>query len=109
MFSIGDILQLKQEAYKANPLLASKLEKTKYNKDWNNGVACFQKAINTERKKDKLPPLEFIAIRQKLLALKEIDDLRWFFYHCRKYAKTKDKQGRQNTFCKCFFGALKLK
>jgi len=107
LISIGDILQEKLKNFQKNPEKALKEKGTEYQKKWAFGVKCFQVAINEERKKEGLKELPFIAIRQKLVGLREIDDLRWFFYHCKKYAKTKDKNGKWNTFCKCFFGALK--
>ena len=109
LISIQDILKDRMENFKKNPQLALKNKSSEYQKKWNEGVKCFQVAINTERLKDGLLELSFIAVRQKLVALKEVDDLRWFFYHCKKYAKTKDKDGRWNSFSKCFFGALKVK
>lgn len=111
MISIQDILKEKITAYEENPDLVDLFRKKgkEYSKKWNEGVNFFLKEINKERKKENQTELSFISIRQKLIALKEIDDLRWFYYHCKKYANTKDKQGRQNTFNKCFFGALKIK
>ena len=107
LFSISDILAKRIQDFKSDPEQALKTKSIKYSKQWNYGVKCFQVELNNERKKSMLPELSFIAVRSKLVALKEIDDLRWFFYHCRKYAKTKDKQGKWNSFSKCFFGALK--
>lgn len=70
----------------------------------------FVDAINKERVGSKYPPVKFIMIRQRLAALREIDDLRWFYYNCQKYAKTKNKAtGEWNTFSRCFFGATKIK
>lgn len=107
--NIGDILKDRIEAFNKHPEKALKEKSANYQKQWNYGVKCFQIEINKERAKDKQAPLPFIAIRQKLVALKEIDDLRWFYYHCIKYSKTKDKLGKWNTFNKCFFGSLKFK
>lgn len=107
--SIQNILLKRIEEYKNNPALSNKQKSTEYQKQWAKGVQFFQIEINKERKKDKMPEVSFIAVRQKLLALKEIDDLRWFYYHCKKYANTKDKQGNKNSFSKCFFGSLKCK
>lgn len=109
MPSLGDILKERIQAYKENPLKAEKRKSAEYQKSWNNGVKFFQLEINKQRKKENLPELPFMAIRQKLVALKEIDDLRWFYYHCKKYSNTKDKQGKRNTFSKCFWGALSVK
>lgn len=105
--NLGDILKERIEAYKENLEKALKLKSTEYQKKWNEGVSFFQFEINKDRLKEKRLLLPFIVVREKLVALKEIDDLRWFFYHCRKYATTKDKTGKQNTFSKAFFGALK--
>lgn len=109
LISIQSILKERIEAFEKNPEKAL-IEKGKdYNKKWAEGVKCFQVAINEERKREGQTDVPFIAVRQKLVALKEVDDLRWFFFHCKKYAKTKDKLGKWNTFNKCFFGALKTK
>jgi hypothetical protein len=110
MISLQDILKDRLEAYGKNPDLVDLFRKKgkEYQKSWNKGVQFFQLEINKDRKKENLPELPFISIRQKLLALKEIDDLRWFYYHCKKYANTKDKLGKRNSFSKCFFGALKI-
>lgn len=107
MQSIGDILKSRIEAFKNNPVKALEFIGKDYQKKWNNGVNFFLIEINKDRKKEGLKDLSFIAVRQKLIALKEVDDLRWFYYHCKKYAQTKDKFGNKNSFSKCFFGALK--
>lgn len=109
LISIGNILEQKLKNFEKNPEITLRKKGTEYQKNWNFGVKCFQVEINKEREKEDLEPFEFIVIRQKLVGLREIDDLRWFFYHCKKYAKTKDKTGKWNTFGKCFFGALKTK
>lgn len=109
MEKISNILKERIKAFNENPQKAFKLKSVEYNKQWNYAVKCFQVAINEDRKKEDKEPIDFMAVREKLRALREIDDLRWFFYHCKKYAKTKDKQGKQNTFSRCFFGSLKVK
>lgn len=110
MNKLSDILLDRIKDYEKSPKALELFLKNKgkeYNKDWAFAVQCFQKKINQDRNKDGLPPLPFMAIRQKLLALAEIDDARWFFRECQKYATTKDNQGNKNTFSKCFFGSLK--
>lgn len=107
MESIGDILKVKIDKFNANPVESLKFFGIDYQKRWNNGVNYFLIEINKDRKKQDLKELSFISIRQKLVAIKEIDDLRWFYYQCKKYAQTKDKFGNKNSFSKCFFGALK--
>jgi hypothetical protein len=109
LISIGDILQKRLKDFEKNPEKSLKKKGTEYQKQWAFGVKCFQVELNKEREKEGVEPIEFMAVRQKLVALREIDDLRWFFYHCKKYAKTKDKTGKWNSFGKCFFGALKMK
>ena len=108
MNPLSSILQERIKAFNSDPQKAIKIKSVEYSKKWNEGVRCFQEEINKDRKKVNLPPVSFIAIRQKLVALKEVDDLRWFFYHCRKYGKTKDKTGQWNSFSKCFWGALRV-
>lgn len=81
-----------------------------YKKKWKEAIEWFQKRVNEDRENDKYPPLSYIVIRQKLCHIKEIDDLRWFYRQCIAYGKTKDKvTGEQNTFSRCFWGALKNK
>ncbi len=107
MISLQDILKQRIEEFKKNPVDSIILQSKKYQKDWNFAVKCFQERINKDRKKEKKPTIVFMAVRMKLLALKEIDDLRWFYRECLKYSYTKDKNGIKNTFSKCFWGALK--
>lgn len=107
---IADILKERIEAFKANPELAMKVKGKEYQKDWAFAVNCFKERINKDRRKEKKPEVAFIQVRQKLLALKEISDLRWFYRECLKYAGTYPKGSKvRNTFSKAFFGALKIK
>ncbi len=111
MNSIGNILLSRMSAYTKDAKgieEAIKARGKEYNKRWNQGVQYFQKEINKDRVRDGLKPIGFMPVRMKLIALKEIDDLRWFFFHCKKYAKTKDKEGNWNSFSKCFWGALDI-
>lgn len=104
--SIQELLLKKIEASQNGTLPEQLiLDRKEYNKKWSEAVQYFQIIINKERFKEKLPPLEFIAIRTKLEAVKNIEDLRWFYYQCLKYRNKK----KGNTFSKCFFGALKIK
>lgn len=105
MLLIGDILKLKSNSFKDAVSILK--ESKNYNNSWNDGVYKFLLNINEDRKKEGLTPITFIAVREKLIGIKEIDDLRWFFYVCKRYSRTKDKHGNKNTFSKCFFGALK--
>lgn len=110
MQSLADILQQRIEAFKANPELAMKTKGTQYQKDWNFAVKCFQDRLNKDRKKEKKPEVTFMQVKMKLMALKEIDDLRWFYRECLKYAGTYPKGSKvRNTFSKCFWGATRLK
>lgn len=101
--NIGDILKEKLEYFKKNPEKALAQFGKEYTKERNACIQDFADRVNQERKF----PLPFMAYYQKLQALQEIDDLRWFYFTCQKYSRTKDKQGNQNTFSKCFWGALK--
>lgn len=108
MNSLSDILKERIEQFEKNPQAYLKNKSVSYQKDWNFAVRCFQERINKDRKKAKQSDLPFIAIRQKLVALKEIDDLRWFYRECLKYSGTYPKGSKiRNTFSKCFWGALK--
>lgn len=109
MISLGDVLNQRLQAYSKDPKgveEAIKARGKEYNKRWNDGVGFFQKMINKERIKDGLKPIGFMPVRMKLVALRELEDLRWFYFHCVKYSKTFDKQGNKNSFSKGFWGAL---
>lgn len=117
--SLGDILK---DRIKRFPVGSDKeceeyfsFRSNEYQKKWNFAVKCFQDKINKDRNSSNLKPLPFIAVRQKLIALWEIDDLRWFYRECIRYsttyAKEKDIKGNplKNTFSQAFFGALKIR
>ncbi len=105
MECLSNILHDRIESFNSNPEKSLKLKSTEYNKKWNEGVKCFQTEINKERE----VPISFMAVRSKLLALREVDDLRYFFGQCKAYSKTKDKKtGKKNSFGRIFFGALKV-
>jgi hypothetical protein len=105
--NIGDILQEKLRAYSLNPE-GMKRKSKQYTKDWNFAVGCFQKRINKDRKKEGKPDIEFMAVRMKLMALQEINDMRWFYRECTKRAGTIHKKtGEVITFSWAFFSALK--
>jgi len=110
MQSTEDILKERIEAFRQNPKESLRVKGKEYQKDWNYAVNCFKERINKDMRKEKKPEFDFIVVRQKLVALKEIDDLRWFYRECCKYAGTYPKGSRvRNTFSKCFWGALKIK
>ncbi len=103
---IGEILQHRIAASNSDNLKRQfELEKAEYQRNWARAVQFFQKKVNEDRKKEKMKPLPFMAIRTKLEAVKEIDDLRWFYTQCLEYQYKK----KGNTFSKCFWGALKIK
>jgi len=105
---LSDILQERLKAYALNPE-GMKRKSVQYTKDWNFAVKCFQERINKDRKAEGKPPVAFMAVRMKLVALREISDLRWFFRECTRYATTRDKLGNKNTFSRAFFGSLRVK
>jgi hypothetical protein len=112
--SIQDILKQRLTDYQNDTGKAFVSKSVEYNKKWNEAVEFFRIRINKDRKKDKKSDATFIQIRMKLIALKEIDDLRWFYRECIRYSNTYEKKlinGKpvRNTFSKCFFGALKIK
>lgn len=111
MISIGEALQKKIDLYSTNdPVLVAKRSSTEYQKEWARAVQFFQIRLNKDRKRDKMPELSFIAVRQKLVALREVDDLRWFYKQCCEYARKKDPARKiRYTFSMCFFGATKIK
>ena len=110
--SFVNILKERLESFSKNPELSLKQKNKDYQKKWSEAVEFFRIKINQDRRKAKQAELPYIAIRQKLVALKEIDDLRWFYLQCVKYSNTYQKllvNGKpvRNTFSRCFFGALK--
>jgi len=114
IISIQDILKQRFEEYSNNPKQTLEQKGKEYNKKWNEAVNFFVLRINKDRKKEKKPLVTFIQIRQRLVALREIDDLRWFYRECLRYSNTYEKKlvnGKpvRNTFGKCFFGATKIK
>lgn len=114
MESLSNILQERLLAYQNNPVEAEKRRSVAYNKAWNKAVNFFVLRINKDNKKEKKAPTKFIAVRMKLLALREIDDLRFFYRECAKYAGTFQKErvnGKpvRNTFKRAFYGALRIR
>lgn len=116
MISIGDALKNRIESQNSLSLKeVFEKEGKEYQKRWAHGVQIFQKKINEERKRDGMSELPFMSIRMKLAAIKEIDNLRWFFGQCQIYEKKGEEEARllgkknEKTFGKCFFGALKIK
>jgi len=106
MESIADILKSRIEKFNSNPIEVLKTLGKEYKKNWNNGVNYFLIEINKDRQKEGLEPLKFIAIRQKLSHIKEIDDLRWFYYNCKQNGIKLDKTGKPYTFSRIFFSSL---
>lgn len=109
MQSIGDILKSRIEAFNSNPLEALKTLGKEYQKKWNNGVNHFLIEINKDRKREGLPEYKFIAIRQRLSHIKELEQLRWFYYQCKKNGAKLDKTGKPYTFSRIFNHSLDLK
>ncbi len=109
--SIQEVLEKRILAYQNNTLEKQfELDGKEYQKKWAEAVQHFKIRINKQRFKEKKPELPFMAIRQKLVAVKEVDDLRWFYGECIKYENKRDKFGRRipdRSFNRCFFGALK--
>lgn len=80
------------------------------NKEYAKAVQCFVDRINKDRNKEKKEPVLFIAVRMKLRALKEVDDLRIWYKTCLDYSYTRDpKTLKRKTFSQCFFGGTKIK
>lgn len=108
--NLQDIIKQRIEEFEKNPQKYLKVKGKEYNKKWNEAVEYFRQRINKDMRKEKRKEYEFMPIRMKLQALREIDDLRWFYRECLKYAGTYPKGSRvRNTFSKAFFGALKCK
>ncbi len=104
--SIQEVLKNRIQASSNGTLEKELIDNAKeYNKKWADAVEYFREKINKERIKENLTPFSFIVIRQKLAGVKNIEDLRWFYFQCLSYQRKK----KENTFSKCFFGALKLK
>ncbi len=107
--STFDLLHERLKSFSQDPIKNNKERSVEYNKKWNEAVQHFQKRINKDRKKENQKEVSFIAVRQKLIAVTEIDHLRWFYGKCLEYTQ-KRKNGfliKGNTFSKCFWGSLK--
>lgn len=63
----------------------------------------FKDELNKERVGTKYKPLSFIAVKMKLLKIKELRELYSFLSVCR------DSKNRQGSFSRAFFGILKAK
>lgn len=107
MITMAEALQKRLDASNNNKLAEHiVMERKEYNKKWAYAVDQFKIAINSEREgQSNVLQLPWIAVQQKLIHVKEISDLRWFYAQCVAYSKKK----KENTFAKCFFGALKIK
>lgn len=104
--SIQEVLQKRIEAAEKGTLPQQLvLDRKEYNKKYADAIVFFKDRINKDRKKANQSELPFIAIRAKLAAVRNIEDMRWFYFQCLRYAGKK----KGNTFSKCFFGSLKLK
>lgn len=107
---LSTIIKQRLEEFKNSPQESMQKKGTEYNKDYAKAVQCFQKRINVDRKKEKKAEVSFVQVRMRLIALKEIDDLRYFYNECLKYSYTKDKKtGKRNSFSRAFFGATKVR
>ena len=86
------------------------VEKRKeYNKAYANAVKCFQDRINKDRKKEKKELVPFMAVKMKLVGVRELDDLRAWYKTCLDYSYTRDKVTlKRKTFSQCFFGGTKV-
>lgn len=112
MLSLGELLKEKIELYgsQSDDVVLKRMS-SEYQKEWAKAVQFFQIRINKDQKRDGKPEFSFMAVRQRIVALREIDDMRWFYKQCCVYAAKRDpKTGkRTNTFSKCFWGATKIK
>lgn len=107
---LSQLIKQRIEEFEKDPELSLKVKGKDYQKNWAKGVKCFQDRINVDRKKENKPEVTFMQVRMKLIALKEIDDLRSFYKTCLDYSYTRDKKtGKRKTFSQCFWGALKIK
>lgn len=113
---IGDILTKQLSLAEKNPEALKQFyvqQSKEETKKRNFAIKCFQDRVNKDRKQSYQKALPFIVFYQKLYALKEIYDLKWFWVVCTKYSNTyrkeRDIKGKpiRNSFSACFFGALK--
>jgi len=105
---LGDILKQRVAQYLESPETLKK-KGVEYNKKWNEAVGFFHTRINKQRKIDGLKPLPFMAIREKLVVLPEIDDLKWMWKYCEAKGRNKDKDGKEYGFSRIFFASLKIR
>ena|ERR1035437_6795704 len=101
---ISELLKNRIEAYSKEPIeVAVKREGKEYNKIRSDGIKHFMDRINEERKGTSFKPVSFIMVRHKLLALKDLEDLRWFYAKCKQYGKKKG-----HSFSEMFWGATRV-
>jgi len=109
-FSIGDIIQDRFQNFAEKPKETLKLNAKERTKKYNDAVKCFQVRINKDRVKEKKPLVPFMAVKMKLAAINEVDDLRSWYKTCLDYSYTRDpKTLKRKTFSQCFFGGTKCK
>lgn len=107
---LSQLIKQRIDEFEKNPEQSLKVKSKEYQKNWAKGVKCFQDRINQDRKKEKKTEVSFMQVRMKLIALKEIDDLRSFYKTCLDYSYTRDKKtGKRKTFSQCFWGATKVR
>lgn len=108
--SLSDYITTKYKDFAEKPEETLKVISKEKNKDYAKAVKCFQDRINKDRKKEKKPEVTFMQVRMRLIALKEIDDMRTFYKECLRYAGTKDKKtGKRNSFSRMFWGATRVR
>jgi len=99
----ANLFQKRLESFTVNPQADVKRHGANYQKEWSNAVNHFVIRINKDRKYMK--PTTYMAVRNKLLALREIHELRDFYKVCDKYSR---KKGEEYSFSRCFWGSLKI-
>lgn len=113
MQQINNILIERYKEYYKNPEATEKLmiaRGKEYSKKWNKCVGFFMDRINKDMIKDGKKPLPFMAYRSKLVALIEVEDLRWYWFYCQKVSSIKDLKGNPKyTFGQIFWKGLEVK
>lgn len=102
---ISELLKNRIEKYRSEPIeVVVKRDGKEYNKIWADGVKHFVDKINKDREGTQYKKVSFIMVRQKLLALRDLEDLRWFYGKCKQYSTKKG-----HTFSELFWGSTKIK
>lgn len=112
MKSLGDIISerlLDNLKYPEELKEYYKEQSKEETKKRNHAIDCFRNRVNKQRQLHGYKPLSFLAVKMKMYAFKELDELRWFWKYCEDNGQKFDKDGKKYTFSRIFFASLDTK